>query len=95
MNEITVSGGYPIPTIQNILGFLCPGKYFAKLDSASGNWQVHLNPADRHKTAFCTQLGLWGFFRLPVGLKTSSDTFQRILNTIFFRPFISVRNYIR
>ena len=66
LNEITVSDGYPIPTVQNILDFLCPGKYFAKLDLASGYWQVRLNPADRHKTAFCTQLGLWEFLRLPM-----------------------------
>ena len=83
LNEITVSDGYPIPTVQNILDFLCPGKYFAKLDPASGYWQVRLNPADRHKTAFCTQVGLWEFLRLPMGLKTSSNTFQRILNTVF------------
>ena len=85
LNEITVSDGYPIPTVQNILDFLCPGsgKYFAKLDLASGYWQVRLNPADRHKTAFCTQLGLWEFLSLPMGLKTSSNTFQRILNTVF------------
>ena len=29
------------------------------------------------------QLGLWEFLRLPMGLKTSSNKFQRILNTIF------------
>ena len=72
LNEITVSDGYPIPTVQNILD--CSEKYFAKLDLVSGYWQVRLKPADRHKTAFCTKLGLWEFLRLPIGLKTSSNT---------------------
>ena len=56
--------------------FKCPsppgskGKYCGKFDCASG-WQIRLNPAGRHKTAFSSQLGLWEFLRLSIGLKTS------------------------
>ena len=50
---------------------------------ASGYWQIPVNPAHRHKTAFATHLGLYEFFRMPFGLKTAPQTFQRILNTVF------------
>ena len=56
---------------------------FAKLDLASGYWQVPLNAKDQHKTAFATHLGLFAFDRMPFGLKTAPQTFQHILNTVF------------
>ena len=94
LNEITVSDGYPIPTVQNILDFLCPGKYLAKFHLASGYWQDHLSPTYHHKMTLCTQLGFWEFLRLPLGLKTSSNTFQRILNTIFLTKNFKYHFYI-
>ena len=59
------------------------GKIFAKLDLASGYWQVPVNPQHIPKTAFVTHLGLFDFLRMPYGLKTAPQTFQRILNTVY------------
>ena len=50
---------------------------------ASGYWQIPVNPDHQHRTAFATHLGLYEFFRMPFGLKTAPQTFQRILNTVF------------
>ena len=36
-----------------------------------------------HKTSFATHLGLYEFLRMPYGLKTAPQAFQRILNTVF------------
>ena len=83
LNAITSGDGYPIPSVSNILDALSGGKLFAKLDLASGYWQVPVNPAHVHKTAFATHLGLYEFLRMPFGLKTAPHTFQRILNTVF------------
>ena len=80
---MTQSDGYPIPSVSNILDNLSSGKYYGKMDLASGYWQIMLRKQDRPKTAFNTHLGLFQFLRLPFGLKTASSTFQRILNTIF------------
>ena len=35
-----------------------------------------------HKTAFATHLGLYEFLRMPYGLRTAPQTFQRILNSV-------------
>ena len=83
LNAITSGNGYPIPLVSNILDALSGGKLFAKLDLASGYWQVPVNPAHVHKTAFATHLGLYEFLRMPFGLKTAPHTFQRILKTVF------------
>ena len=82
-NKVTVDNGYPIPSVSNILDVLSGGKLFGKLDLASGYWQVLVNPRHVHKTAFSTHLGLYEFLRMPCGLKTAPQTFQRILNSIF------------
>ena len=83
LNEVTVGDGYPIPSVSNILDALSRGTLFGKLDSASSYQQVLVNPQHVHKTVFSTHLGLYEFLRMPYGLKTAPQTFQRILNSIF------------
>ena len=83
LNQVTKGDGYPIPSVLNILDTLGGGKIFAKLDLASGYWQVPVNPQHIPKTAFVTHLGLFDFLRMPYGLKTAPQTFQRILNTVY------------
>ena len=83
LNTVTSGDGYPIPSVSNVLDALSVGKTFAKLDLASGYWQVLVNPDHVHKTAIATHLGLYEFTRMPYGLKTAPQTFQRILNSVF------------
>ena len=73
----------PYHLVSNVLDALSGSKTFAKLDLASGYWQVLVNPDHVHKTAFATHLGLYEFTRIPYGLKTAPQTFQRILNSVF------------
>ena len=73
----------PIPSVSSILDAVSGGKVFAKLDLASGFWQIPVSPAHIHKTAFATHLGLWEFLEIPFSLKTAGQTFQLVLNTAF------------
>ena len=83
LNSATQGDGYPIPSISSVLDAVSQGKVFAKCDLVSGYWQIPIRQSDQHKTAFYTHLGLYEFLRLPYGLKTAPNTFQRILNTVF------------
>ena len=82
LNAVTKSDGYPIPSIASVLDSVSQGKVFGRCDLASGYWQNPLRKNDQHKSAFCTHVGLYHFLRLPLGLKTALNTFQRILNTV-------------
>ena len=63
LNSVTPGDGYSIPSVDDILDAICIGKYFGKLDLASGYWQLLLNPRDRTETAFSIHLGLYEFLR--------------------------------
>ena len=38
VNAVTKGDGYPIPYVSNVLDAISVGKYFGKLDLASGYW---------------------------------------------------------
>ena len=83
LNSVTRGHGYSIPSIASVLDSISLGKVFAHCDLANGYWQIPLSPQNRHKSAFCTHVGLYEFLRLPFGLKTTPNTFQRILYIVF------------
>jgi len=64
-------------TVEECLGQVGPAKWFSKLDAAQGYFQVPLAEASRDLTTFITHLGRFRFCRMPMGLKSSSEVFQR------------------
>ena len=79
LNTVTSGDGYPIPSVSNVLDALSGGKTFAKLDLASGYWEILVNPDHVYKTAFATHL-LYEFptccmaSKLPLRLFSESST---------------------
>lgn len=81
-NEKTVDDKYPIPNITDVLDKLGKCQYFTTLDLASGFYQVEMDPADVEKTAFNVENGHYEFLRMPMGLKNSPSTFQRVMDNV-------------
>ena len=58
-------------------------KVFTSLDCTAGYWQEPLRPADREKTAFTTNAGIFHWLSMPFGLTNAPATFQRALDIIY------------
>lgn len=82
LNEKTIDDKYPIPNIADILDKLGNCQYFSTLDLASGFYQVEMAPEDIPKTAFNVEHGHFEFLRMPMGLKNSPSTFQRVMDNV-------------
>jgi hypothetical protein len=82
LNEKTINDKYPIPNIADVLDKLGKCQYFTTLDLASGFYQVEMNTEDIPKTAFNVEHGHFEFLRMPMGLKNSPSTFQRVMDNV-------------
>ena len=80
LNGVTRKDAYPIPRINETLETLADSCIFTILDLLSRYWQVAMHPADKEKTAACTQDGLPEF--LPFGLCNAPATFQWLMDCV-------------
>ena len=81
VNALTVPDRYPLPNIQTFHYRLAGAKLFSKLDLIKAYHFIPMNAADIGKTAICTPFGSFEYLRMPFGLRNSSGTFQRFLDS--------------
>ena len=67
-----------VPTIDDVLPELHGAKFLSTLDAKSGYWNIPLDPKSQLLTTFNTPgFGRFCFKRLPFGLVSSQDIFQK------------------
>ena len=80
LNICMKKDSYPLPRIQEALKSLVGVGHFSCLDLKSGFWQIKMEEASKHYTAFT--VGNLGFFEcnhMPFGLCNAPTTFHRLV----------------
>ena len=70
---------HPLPSVEFTLGKLGNSKVFSKLDANSAFWQRKLSEESKLLTTFITPWGRFCFERLPYGISTGSEQFQKVM----------------
>ncbi|UYV64657.1 K02A2.6-like, partial [Cordylochernes scorpioides] len=73
---------HPIPVVEHTLAQLKGAKVFTKLDANSGFWQIPLSSESSALTTFITPFGRFRFKRLPFGISSAPEIFQKRMGQI-------------
>ena len=83
LNKAILRPHYPPRALEDVLPKLAGAQYFTKLDARSGYWTIKLSNDSSLLTTFNTPFGRYRYLRLPFGLKSSQDEFQRRVDECF------------
>ena len=73
---------FMLPTFEEIAPKLAGSSVFSKLDAASGYWQLPLDPSSAKLTTFIAPGARYCFQRLPFGICSASEIYQREVSRI-------------
>lgn len=82
LNKAVLREVHPLNTVDEDLARLSGSKHFTKLDARSGFWQMPLDPESRLLTTFLTPFGRFCMNRLPFGISSAPEIFQRRMTEI-------------
>lgn len=95
LNKATIDSHYNIPDLQELVESFAEHKpnFITTLDLSHGFHQIAVEPDSTKYTAFNTCFGTYKYLRLPMGLKTSPNTMQllmdRVLKGLTFKSCLS------
>lgn len=76
---------YPTNTVENVAQRCGSAKFMTVLDANQGYFQIVLDEKSRDYTAFNTPFGRYRYKRLPMGISSAPELFQRVFGDIFSR----------
>ena len=82
LNANVLRETYPLPKIDNLLAQISESKFFTKLDCNSGFWQEKLDSDSRLLTTFITPFERYCFNRMPFGIKSAPEHYQKKMSQI-------------
>ena len=82
LNESVLRETHPMPSVDDTLAQLSGATVFSKVDANSGFWQIPLAEDSCHLTTFITRVGRFCFKKLPFGISSTPELFQRRMSQI-------------
>ena len=68
---------FPMKTVEEVAAKVKNAKIYSVLDASNGYWQIRLTKDSQKYTTFNSLFGRYKYLRLPFGIKSSSEVFQR------------------
>ena len=72
-----------MPTVEEIASRVSGATVFSKLDATHGYWQIPLDESSQLLTTFSTPFGRYCFKRMPFGIKSAQEVFQKRISQHF------------
>ena len=82
LNKAIQRPKYQIPTLEEVLPQLAEAKIFSVLDAKDGFHQVKLEEGSSYLTTFWTPYGRYRYLRMPFGISSAPEEFQRRMHLI-------------
>ena len=82
LHQIVLHELHPLPKVDETLAQLPGATVFSKLDANSGFWQIPLEKESRLLTTFITPSGQYCFNKLPFGISSAPELFQKRMSKI-------------
>ena len=82
LNKAIRRENHPLPTIEDIATRLHGARLFTVVDVLSGFWHVELDHESSKLTTFHTPFGRHCWLRLPFGVSSASEVFQRRIHEL-------------
>ena len=82
LNQYIKRERHILPSVGHVMGQVGDAKIFSKLDANSGFWQIELAPESAKLTTFITPFGRYYFNRLPFGITSAPECFQKRMSEI-------------
>ena len=83
LNKAVKREHFQLPTASDVTSKLSGASLFSKLDAKDGFWHVTLDYESSLLTTFGTPFGRYKFNRLPFGLKSANEVFQKKMQQAF------------
>ncbi|MBW0524575.1 hypothetical protein O181_064290 [Austropuccinia psidii MF-1] len=83
LNTYNVPDRYPIPKVQIALTHISQAVYISTMHALKGFNHNIVTPRERKYLRIIFHCGVYGYLRMPFGIKYAPSHFQRIMNEIF------------
>ena len=87
INDLTADQYFPIPRVDEVMDSLSGMEVFSVVDMTAGYHQVELEGKTSEMCAFSTRKGHFQYTKLPMGLRGSGMTFQKMVTLLFSECF--------
>lgn len=80
LNEAIKREHYQMRTIEEVANRLNRAKLFTVVNAKDGFWQKRLDIESSYKTTFNTSFGRYRWLRMPLGISSAPEVWQRIMH---------------